>query len=374
MAACSGGSAAAPGTPPAAGGRGGRGAGGGAVVVTTGTVVVKPMAFNVRVVGNVEPSSTVDVRSQVTGQLLAVHFTEGQDVSSGDLLFTIDPQPFESTLKQAQATLARDTAQAQNADAQLARSADLLKRGLVAASAHDATVAQAAALHASIQADAAQVESARFQLEHTRITAPMSGRTGALLVHPGALVRATDATPLVVINQISPVFVSFAVPARLLPELQRARSSGVLRVTAAPAGGDESAVDGSVTFIDNAVDQATDTLRLKGRFPNGNRRLWPGAFVDVALQLSVTPRALVVPNAAVQASQNGQMVFVVKPDDTVEARPVTIAWTEADESVVASGLTAGETVVTDGQLRLTPGAHVTKQAATAPAAAPQKEQ
>jgi membrane fusion protein, multidrug efflux system len=346
-----------------AGAAGGRGAGAAPVTVMAGPVIVKPMASNVRVVGNVEASSTVDVRSQVTGELLAVHFTEGQDVALGDLLFTIDPRPFEGALKQAEATLARDTAQAQNADAQLVRSTDLLARGLVAQSTHDVLVAQAAALHASLDADAAQVETARVQLQHTRIIAPMAGRTGALLVHPGAIVRTTDASPLVVINRIAPVYVSFAVPARLLSELQGDRARRALRVAAAPAGSGSAVVDGTVTFVDNAVDQSTDTIRLKASFANDDRRLWPGAFVDVTLRLSVTPDALVVPTAAVQAGQGGQMVYVVTPEGTAEARPVTIAWTEGNESVVASGLSAGETVVTDGQLRLAPGVPVTLQAA-----------
>ncbi len=352
--ACSQGAAAGG---PAAG-EGGRG-GAAPIAVSTATVVTKPMAVTVRVVGNVEPSSTVEVRSQVTGELLSVHFTEGQDVKAGDLLFTIDPRTFQSALERAQANLARDTAQAKNAKAQLMRSADLLARGLVSPAQHDLATTQAEALAAAVEADAAEVEAARVQLDHTKITAPMSGRTGALLVHPGALVRAADTTPMVVINQISPVSVSFAVPARLLPELRSDRARGALEVQAMPAGSTGEPAVGTVTFFDNAIDRATDTIRLKATFQNTDHRLWPGAFVDVALQRSVDPHAIVVPNAAVQASQDGQMVFVVKPDSTVEVRPVTIGWTEGDESVVTAGLSAGETVVTDGQLRLTPGATVT---------------
>ena len=322
------------------------------------------MAVLVRVVGNVEPSSTVGVRAQVAGELKSVHFTEGQEVAAGDLLFVIDPSPFESTLKQVEANMARDTANLKNAEAQLSRSADLLKQGLVSQSQHDVMVAQAAALRASVEADAAQVNTARIQLRETRVIAPMAGRTGALLVHPGSIVRNTDASPLVVINQVTPVHVSFAVPARMLPSLQADRAKGALKVRAAPAGVTDHVATGSVTFFDNAIDSTTDTIRLKATFPNRDRRLWPGAFVDVTLERSVDPNALVVPNAAVQASQSGQMVYVVN-GDTAEARPVTVAWTEGNESVIASGLKAGETVVTDGQLRLIPGAKVTAQAQTA---------
>jgi multidrug efflux system membrane fusion protein len=280
------------------------------------------------------------------------------------LLFIVDPSPFESTLKQVEANLARETANSKNAEAQLARSADLLKQGLVSQSQHDAIVAQAAALRASLDAGAAQVNTARIQLRETRVVAPMSGRTGAILVHPGSVVRNTDASPLVVINQVTPVHVSFAVPARMLPSLQADRARGALRVQAAPAGTTDQVAHGTVTFFDNAIDPTTDTIRLKATFPNRDRRLWPGAFVDVTLERSVEQNALVVPNAAVQASQKGQMVYVVS-GGIAEARPVTVAWTEGNESVIASGLKAGETVVTDGQLRLTPGAKVTPQTQTA---------
>jgi multidrug efflux system membrane fusion protein len=316
------------------------------------------MAVNVRVVGNVEASSNVEVRAQVAGELLSVEFTEGQDVAAGLLLFTIDPRPYDVAVKQAEATLARDTAQAEGARTQLARSDDLLARGLVSKAEHESLSTQAAALVALTEADRAQVENARLQLEHTKILAPVSGRTGALLVHRGSLIRANDTTPLVVINQVSPVFVSFAVPSRLLPQLREGRTQGTLAVSASEAQADEVPARGTLSFIDNAVDQTTDTIRLKATFPNRDRRLWPGAFVNVVLRLATDRNALVVPDAAPQTGQDGDFVFVVKPDQTVEARPITIGWTDAGETVIAKGLKAGETVVTDGQLRLTPGAHV----------------
>jgi multidrug efflux system membrane fusion protein len=345
----------------AAGGRaGGRGAGA-AVPVSLGTVAEKPMAVNVRVVGNVEASSTVNVRAQVTGELKTVEFKEGDEVAEGQLLFTLDPRPFELAVKQAEATLGRDQAQSKTADANLARSIDLLAKGLVAPAAHEATLAQANALKSTVAADQIAIDNAKLQLQYTRITSPVSGRTGALLVHVGSLVRNNDTNPLVVINQVSPVYVSFAVPARLLDQIRGERAHQGLRVTAVPAGTGNAPVTGSVTFLDNAVEPTTDTIRLKATFPNRDRRLWPGAFVDVTLRLSENPKALVVPNSAVQASQTGELVYVVKSDQTVETRPVTVGWTEGDESVITNGLQAGETIVTDGQLRLVPGAKVVAQ-------------
>jgi multidrug efflux system membrane fusion protein len=297
----------------------------------------------------------------VTGELKTVEFKEGDEVQEGQLLFTLDPRPFELAVQQAEATLSRDQAQSKTAEANLARSRDLLAKGLVSPAAHDATVSQAGALKSTVSADQIAIDNAKLQLQYTRITAPVSGRTGALLVHVGSLVRNNDTSPLVIINQVSPVYVSFAVPARLLEQIRGERAHQGLRVLAAPAGTTDAPVAGSVSFLDNAVDPATDTIRLKATFPNRDRRLWPGAFVDVTLRLSENPNALVVPNAAVQASQTGELVYVVKPDQTVETRPVTVAWTEGDESVIASGLRAGETIVTDGQLRLVPGATVVAQ-------------
>jgi multidrug efflux system membrane fusion protein len=342
---------------------GGRGAAGGVVAVTTAAAVEKPMAVNVRAVGNVEATSTVEVRAQVAGELMEISFNEGQEVTAGQLLFTIDPKPFEVALQQVQAQLARDTAQAKGAQAQLARADDLFSRGLQSKADHEAISTQVAALNALVASDNAQVANAQLQLDRTKITAPVSGRTGALLVHRGSLIRANDTTPLVVINQIAPAYVSFAVPAKLLPQLTRGRANGGLTVRANPAGVQGDPATGTVSFIDNAVDPSTDTVRIKATFNNRDHRLWPGAFADVVLQLSVDQHAIVVPEAAPQTGQQGDYVFVVKPDQTVESRPIAIGWTEAGETVVASGLRPGETVVTDGQLRLTPGARITVKTA-----------
>lgn len=355
-----------------AGGRGGRG--GGAVPVTTAVAVQKPMAVNIRAVGNVEAASTVSIRAQVTGNLIAVGFKEGDDVTEGQLLFTIDPRPYELAVQQAEVALAKDTAQFKTADLQLTRSTDLLAKGLVAPSDHDTTQAQANALKSAMAADQVAIDNAKLQLQYTKITSPVSGRTGALLVHEGSLVRNSDTNPLVVINQVTPVYVSFSVPARLLEQIRAERTHQGLRVLAVPAGTADTPVSGTVTFLDNAVDQTTDTIRLKATFPNQDRRLWPGAFEDTTLKLSEQPNAIVVPSAAVLPSQAGQMVYVVKPDRTVDVRQVTVAWTEGAETVIASGIAAGDTVVTDGQLRLTAGAHITPQTQTAQAPAAQPGQ
>jgi multidrug efflux system membrane fusion protein len=364
MVSCSGGAAseAPPGATPAGPGGGGRGAGA-AVVVTTAPVVEKPMPVQVRAVGNVEASSSVAIRSQVSGELMNVGFKEGEDVRAGQVLFMLDSRQYEVALKQAQAALARSTAEAKGMRAQVTRAEELYKQGLLPRSEREALLTDMAVADAAIAANNAQIEDAELQLQYTRITAPVSGRTGALLVHQGALVRANDTTPLVVINQIAPAFVTFAVPARLLPQLSGDRAQAVLKVQAAPAGSSEPPAAGTVSFVDNAVDQATDTIRLKATFPNRDRRLWAGAFVDVTLQLAQMPRAVVVPNASVQASQQGQYVYVLKADSTVEMRPVKVAWINQGDTVIESGVRAGETVVTDGQLRLTPGARVSVKSA-----------
>jgi multidrug efflux system membrane fusion protein len=313
------------------------------------------MAVRVRAVGTVEPSSTVEVRPQVSGELLTVGFAEGQDVKTGQVLFTIDPRPFEAAVRQAEATLARDTALAKNADAQRVRYADLAQKGLVSRAEYDAVIAASASLQATLASDAAQLETAKLQLQYTKITAPVSGRTGALLVHKGSLVRANDAAPLVVINEIAPVFVSFAVAARLLPDLRAEQAKAPIAVQAAAPEAPDNAADGDVTFIDNAVDPASDTIRLKARFDNRDRRLWPGVFVDVTLRMSVRPHAIVVPTRAVQPGQQGSFVYVVKEDQTVEARQVVTAWVDGAETVIDRGVQPGEVVVTDGHLRLVPG-------------------
>ena len=375
-------------------GRGGRGAGGGgAVPVVTARVVAKAVPVTIPAVGTAEPLATVQIRSQITGQLSHIHFREGQDVRKGAPLFTLDARPFQAALQQAQAVLARDTAQAKNAQSQRARYEDLFNRGLIPRDQYETQTANASALEATLAADQAQIENARLNLQYTRILAPISGRTGALGVHQGDLVRANDTTPLVVINQVAPIYVTFSVPGRYLTDVRRYQAQQPLPIEARiPPGGTPGApqlappsagstlpadtdggsmpapagravagttAGGTVSFIDNSVDPTTGTIRMKGTFANADHALWPGLFVQVTLVLRTDPNAIVVPAAAVQASQAGQFIYVVKADRTVEVRNVTVERQQGEEIVIAQGVAPGEEVVTDGQLRLTAGARVT---------------
>jgi multidrug efflux system membrane fusion protein len=331
------------------------------VPVTVGTVVKKTVPVQIEAVGKVEPLSSVEVLARVGGQLTSVHFTEGQDVQKGQLLFTLDPRPYQAVLAQAEAALARDKALAANSVADLKRYGDLVEKEYVTREQYDQIAASSASLGATVQADQAAIEAARLQLGYCRIYAPLTGRTGSLLVHQGNLVKANDTQPLVVIHQIQPIYVSFAVPQANLPDVARFRAAGRLAVetaSTAPGEGAQETQQGDLTFVDNQIDQATGTILLKATFPNAGRSLWPGQFTKVRLVLS-REEAVVVPSQAVQTGQQGQYVFVVKGDQTVESRPVRVARTVNGDAVVASGLTPGETVVTDGQLRLAPGAKVT---------------
>jgi len=343
---------------------GGRGAGGGAAVpVTVAQVVRKSVPIEITVIGAAEPFSSVAIRSQITGQLNTVTFTEGDDVKAGQVLFTIDRRPLEAAADQAQANLDRDVAQAANAAAQFKRYQDLADRGIATKEQVDTARTSMAALNATVNADRAALDNAQVQLQYATVTATISGRTGALQVHEGNLVRANDQTPLVVINQIAPISVAFAIPEARLPELKKYMSQGALRVTASPPKDDAPAAVGRISFVDNQVDQTTGTIRLKGTFPNEDRRLWPGQFLNVVVTLTSDPNAIVVPTAAVQAGQQGPYVFIVKDDKTVDMRPVVVSRTSASETVIASGLKPGETVVTDGHLRLVPGSHISVKTA-----------
>jgi membrane fusion protein, multidrug efflux system len=354
-AACSGGEAVST-TPPAGGGRGGQNAQ--AVPVTTAAVVQKSVPLAVQGIGTVIAASTVTVRAQVTGELTAVHFIEGDEVKEGQVIVEIDKRPLEAALQQTQAALDRDVAQAANARSQAARYQDLLKRGIATKEQVDQIVANAAALDATVALDRANIENAKVQLQYATIRAPLSGKTGLLQVHRGNLVRATDTTPIVTINKITPVYVSFSVPEAMLPDLKRYMARGKLAVTALPPNDQGPPATGLINFIDNAVDPTTGQIKVKGTFPNTDRHLWPGQFVNVNVTLSTEPNAIVAPSLAVQTGQQGTYVFVVKPDQTVDLRTVVVERTSGDQSVIKSGLKPGETVVTDGQLRLNPGTRV----------------
>ena len=356
LAGCS--SQPAPGASPAAGGRGGRAGGQGPVPVTTAAVVSKSMPVQISVIGSAEPISTVSIRSQTTGQLMSVNFTEGDEVTKGQLLFALDRRPLEAAVEQAQANLARDEASAANAAANTKRFQDLTDRGITARADLDTSKASLSALNATVAADRAALENAKVQLEYATIEAPLTGRTGALQVHEGNLVRANDSTPLVVINQIMPIQVAFSIPEARLAELKRYMARGALEVLASPPNDDAAPAVGRISFIDNSVDPSTGTIKVKGTFPNTDRRLWPGQYVNVTVELTTDKNATVVSTAAVQAGQQGPYVFVVKPDQTVEMRNVVVGRTAAADTIIASGLEPGETVVTDGHLRLVPGSRI----------------
>lgn len=340
------------------------------VPVTVAQVVRKSMPVEIAVIGTAEPFSSVAIRSQITGQMTAVSFAEGDDVKAGQVLFTLDKRPLEAGLEQAKANLDRDLAQAANAEAQFKRYQELADKGIASKEQVDTSRASMSALNATVNADRAALENAQVQLQYATITATLSGRTGELQVHEGNLVRANDQTPLVVINQIAPISVAFAIPEARLPELKRYMARGALRVTASPPKDGGPPAVGSMSFVDNQVDQTTGTIKLKGTFPNDDRRLWPGQFLNVLVTLTNDPDAIVVPTAAVQAGQQGPYVYVVKDDRTVDMRAVDVSRTRASETVIASGVRPGETVVTDGHLRLVPGSRISVKSEGRGAAAP----
>jgi multidrug efflux system membrane fusion protein len=343
-----------------------------AVPILAAVVEQKDVPLQVKAIGAVEAYSNVSVKTQVTGELTGVHFKEGQDVRKGQLLFTLDKRPFEAALKQAQGMLARDQAQAANARAQAKRYESLNKAGVVSGEGYEQMQSNADALDAAVLADQAAVENARVQLVYCTIYSPIDGRTGPLLIHQGNMIKANDTPFLVSINQVQPIYTTFTVPEQNLADIKRFSNQGKLRVQAFIPNDPRGPAIGWLSFIDNTVDQATGTIKLKGEFVNADRRLWPGQFVDVVLTLARQPNAIVVPSQALQNGQTGQFVFVIKPDMTVEARPVTVDRSSDGQAVIAKGVAAGEQVVTDGQLRLVPG--VTKvelKQAAAPPGAPQ---
>ena len=326
--------------------------------VVTAVAVVQPMALSLVAVGSVEPIESVAVRPQVGGAITRVAFAEGEDVKAGQLLFQIDPRPLQAALAAAQAQLARDQAQAANADAQAARYERLVAKDFVTKEQNDAARTQAAVSAAAVQADEAAVQQAKLNLAYASVSSPVAGRAGGVLVKKGNVVAA-GGTPLVVVNQITPIRVTFAVPGSQLPLVQKYRAGGALEVRVrASRDGAGDQVAGRLTFVDNAVDPATGTVALKAEFANADGALWPGQFVDAELVLAVEPQALTVPAAAVVTGQEGPFVFVVGADKKVEKRPVKVNRTVGQVTVLDAGLQAGETVVTDGQMRLVPGAVV----------------
>lgn len=329
------------------------------VPVSVGTVARQDVPLEVKANGHVDPYSTVAIKARVGGQVTRVGFREGQNVHQGDVLFQIDSRPYASALAQAQAQLERDRAIAKKAEQDVQRYAELVAKDYVTKEQYDAVGSNVAAALATVKADEAAVENARLNLSYCTVAAPLSARTGAVLVYPGNMVKGNDDNPLVVLNQIQPVYVSFSVPESSLALIrQHARPGEKLKVLALAAGASANVQTGDLTFFNNTVDPTTGTILLKATFPNSNEVLWPGEYVDVTLTLATEPNAIVVPTQAIQTGQSGQYVYVVKNDLTVESRPVTMNRTQGTLAIVAKGLQPGERVVTDGQLRLAPGAKV----------------
>ena len=354
------------------------------VPVVVSTVSQRTVPLDIEVIGNVEAYATITVKSQVGGELTIVHFSEGDFVKKDDVLFTIDRRPLEAQVKQAEAMLERDKAQLSLAEANLARDTaqqkyandqavryrNLFRKGVISREQADqyqttsdvdteAVRADRAALdssRAAVAADDAALRNIEVQLSYTVIRSPIDGRTGNLMIKQGNVVKANDVD-LVTINQLQPIYATFTVPEERLPEIKQHMAAGKLKVMAAPQGSSE-VESGELTFIDNAVDATTGTIKMKGTFANPDRKLWPGQFVQVTLRLGSERDALLVPTEAVQSGQEGQFVFVVKRDMTVDVRPVVAGPRIEKDQVIKSGLQLGETVVTEGQLRLAPGMRV----------------
>ena len=386
---CNGGATAAKTDTPGGGGGGGKGGGrgrGGDVPVTVANASHRDVPLEIQVIGNVEAYSTITVKAQVGGQLVNVYFKEGDFVKKGEKLFDIDPRPLEAAynqvvaniardraaLLQAQANMARDEANAKYQDAQAKRYAELFQAGVISkdqaeqlrasadASAQAVAADQAAiaSAQAAIGASTATAENAKVQLGFTTIYSPINGRTGNLTVKQGNVVTANNMD-MMTINQVEPIYVTFSVPEAQLTAIKKYMAMGSLSVRARPQDaetGDEER--GALTFVDNTVDVTTGTIKLKGTFPNTDHKLWPGQFVRVILRLTTQQNAVVVPNEAIQTGQTGAFVYVVKPDKTVESRPVVTGSRVEQDMVVSEGLAVGETVVTEGQLRLAPGSKV----------------
>jgi multidrug efflux system membrane fusion protein len=326
------------------------------VPVTIATAERRTVPFELAATGTVEPIQTVAVQAQVSGVLQRVAFKEGDEVKQGQVLFQLDPRPYRAAFEQASAFLARDQAQATNAAQEAKRYESLVEKEFVTSQQYDQVRTTAAAAQATLAGSQAALDQARLNLQYATIRAPISGRTGSLLVREGNLVRASSTEPLVKINQLRPIQVRFAVPATNLPLIQ-AHATKKLVVRAEPSGGGELS-EGTLSFVDNAVDSTTGTILLKGRFPNDDGSLWPGGFVNVRLQLYVEPDALVIPAAAVVSGQQGSFVFVIQPDSSASTKAVTVNRTAGDFAIVTGDVQPGDRVVVDGQLRLRQGSKV----------------
>lgn len=329
-----------------------------AIPVSVAKVMQQTVPVRIQAIGNIEPYSTVALKARVDGQIVEVGFKEGQKLRKGEVLFRIDPRPFEATLRQSEANLMRDTAQMEQTRSQERRYQELLQKNFVSKEAYAQIRTNAETAAAVALASRAAVDNARLQLEYCTIRSPLDGYAGKVMLQRGNLVKANDVGPLVVINQVQPIYASFAVPEQQLSSIRERMSHDRLPVEARAPGSDRAAAAGTLSFVDNAVDSATGTIKLKALFPNKDGALWPGQFVNVSLKLYDQKDALVIPSAAVQTGPRGQFAYVIKPDMSAEVRKLELDRVDGDDAIVAKGLAKGETVVVKGQLRLTPGAKV----------------
>jgi len=333
--------------------------------VVVSTVEQRDVPIQITAIGNVEAYQTVQVRSMVTGQIEKILFKEGDDVRRGQLLYQLDKRPFQATLEQAEANLKRDQAQAANAKLEAARYTDLEKQGVISREQADLQRTTDNANTAAVAADQATVQAAKVQLQYTDIYAPFDARAGALMINLGNLVKANDTPYLVQLNQITPIYVTFTVPEGRLREIRQFAAHG-LKVLAYPKEQTSAPAEGLLTFIDNGVDPQTGTVKLKATFQNTDKRLWPGEFVDVVLNLSTMKDAIAVPTKAVQSGQQGDYVFVVAKDGTADPHQITSVGTYQNLTLVKSGLNPGDTVIVDGQLRVVPKTKVAVQSSLRP--------
>lgn len=340
-----------------------------AIPVTAGTVAVEDVPVFLHGIGTVQAYNTVAVKSRVDGQIVKIDFKEGDEVKEGDSLFQIDPRPYQAALDQAQSAKQKDEAQLAGAKLDLDRYEKLLGTGYQTRQSYDNQTALVGQLQAAIKGDEAQINTAKLNLGYSDIRSPIDGRLGARLVDKGNLVHASDNNPLVMITELKPIFVSFTLPQETLDDIHEYNRQAPLIVRAYNGDGTKQLAEGKLTLIDNMIDQATGTIHLKARFDNEDERLWPGEFVSLRVILSLRHGVATVPQQTVQQGPNGHYAYVIKPDNTVERRPVEVASIQDGIAVVTKGLTAGERVVVDGQFRLTDGARVNPTAAAPPGAA-----
>jgi len=328
------------------------------VPVTAVAVVLKTIPVSLLAIGNVEPFTTVAIKARADGQLMAVKFKEGDEVRQGAVLFEIDPRPYAAMLKQAQANLLKDKALYDRAVEQDKRYKDLLAKNFISPDAYEQVRTNTATAAATVSADEAAIENAQLSLDYCTIRSPVTGYAGRIQIQQGNLIKANDTNSLVTVNQIVPIYASFSVPEQNIADIRQYQAAGILKVQATFPNAAHAPVAGRLSFIDNSADMTTGTIKLKAEFPNVDKALWPGQFVNIVLTLYEQKDAIVAPSAAIQNGPNGQYVYLVKPDMTVELRNIKISRAEANDTVVASGLKAGDQVVVVGQLRLAPGSKV----------------